>query len=242
MKILSLETSAKSASAAVVEDGNVLASCFQCTGLTHSRTLMPMVEAMLKNAELTLSQMDALAVAAGPGSFTGLRIGVSALKGLAWAADKPCLGVSTLEAMAHNLAHMDALLICAMDARRHQIYNAIFEARGGSLTRLCPDRAIALEEVREELRGDNRRKIVLGDGALLCYDDLSKNGISCELAPAALRWQNAVGVALAAQVAYARGEACTAQALRPVYLRISQAERERSARLQKQGEQNDIQI
>ncbi|MBQ5442671.1 MAG: tRNA (adenosine(37)-N6)-threonylcarbamoyltransferase complex dimerization subunit type 1 TsaB, partial [Oscillospiraceae bacterium] len=171
MKILSLETSAKSASAAVVEDGNVLASCFQCTGLTHSRTLMPMVEAMLKNAELTLSQMDALAVAAGPGSFTGLRIGVSALKGLAWAADKPCLGVSTLEAMAHNLAHMDALLICAMDARRHQIYNAIFEARGGSLTRLCPDRAIALEEVREELRGDNRRKIVLGDGALLCYDD-----------------------------------------------------------------------
>ncbi|MBQ2223633.1 MAG: tRNA (adenosine(37)-N6)-threonylcarbamoyltransferase complex dimerization subunit type 1 TsaB [Oscillospiraceae bacterium] len=238
MKILSLETSAKSASAAVVEDGNVLASCFQCTGLTHSRTLMPMVEAMLKNAELTLSQMDALAVAAGPGSFTGLRIGVSALKGLAWAADKPCLGVSTLEAMAHNLAHMDALLICAMDARRHQIYNAIFEARGGSLTRLCPDRAIALEEVREELRGDNRRKIVLGDGALLCYDDLSKNGISCELAPAALRWQNAVGVALAAQVAYARGEACTAQALRPVYLRISQAERERSARLQKQGEQN----
>ena len=238
MKILSLETSAKSASAAVVEDGNVLASCFQCTGLTHSRTLMPMVEAMLKNAELTLSQMDALAVAAGPGSFTGLRIGVSALKGLAWAADKPCLGVSTLEAMAHNLAHMDALLICAMDARRHQIYNAIFEARGGSLTRLCPDRAIALEEVREELRGDNRRKIVLGDGALLCYDDLSKNGISCELAPAALRWQNAVGVALAAQKAYARGEACTAQALRPVYLRISQAERERSARLQKQSEQN----
>ncbi|MBQ5566560.1 MAG: tRNA (adenosine(37)-N6)-threonylcarbamoyltransferase complex dimerization subunit type 1 TsaB, partial [Oscillospiraceae bacterium] len=209
MKILSLETSAKSASAAVVEDGNVLASCFQCTGLTHSRTLMPMVEAMLKNAELTLSQMDALAVAAGPGSFTGLRIGVSALKGLAWAADKPCLGVSTLEAMAHNLAHMDALLICAMDARRHQIYNAIFEARGGSLTRLCPDRAIALEEVREELRGDNRRKIVLGDGALLCYDDLSKNGISCELAPAALRWQNAVGVALAAQAAYAHGEACT---------------------------------
>jgi tRNA threonylcarbamoyladenosine biosynthesis protein TsaB len=92
--------------------------------------------------------------------------------------------------------------------------------------------------VREELRGDNRRKIVLGDGALLCHDDLSENGISCELAPAARRWQNAVGVALAAQAAYARGEACTAQALRPVYLRISQAERERSARLQKQGEQN----
>lgn len=238
MKILSLETSAKSVSAAVVEDGNILASCFQCTGLTHSRTLMPMVEAMLQNAELTLTDMDALAVAAGPGSFTGLRIGVSALKGLAWAADKPCLGVSTLDAMAHNLSHMDALLICAMDARRHQIYNALFEAHGGSLTRLCPDRAIALEDLRQELCGDTRRKIVLGDGALLCRDDLTRNGIACELAPAALRWQNAVGVALAAQEAYERGEACSAQALRPVYLRISQAERERSARLQRQVKQN----
>ena len=232
MKLLALETSAKSVSAAVVEDGGVLASCFQCTGLTHSRTLMPMVEAMLQNAELTLAELDALAVATGPGSFTGLRIGVSALKGLAWAADKPCLGVSTLEAMAYNLAHLDALLVCAMDARRHQIYNALFQAQGGALTRLCPDRAIALEDVREELRGDPRRKIVLGDGALLCYDDLSKNGVACELAPAALRWQNAVGVALAAQNAYARGEACSAQALRPAYLRISQAERERNAKLQ----------
>lgn len=231
MKILALETSAKSVSAAVVEDGAVRASCFSCTGLTHSRTLMPMVEAMLKNAELTLAQMDAVAVAAGPGSFTGLRIGVSAAKGLAWAADKPCIGVSTLEAMAQNLAHMDALLVCAMDARRNQVYNALFEAKDGVLTRVTADRAIEVRELAEELRGETRRMIVLGDGAVLCRDGLAAAGVSCALAPEALRWQNAVGVGLAAQGA----PLVSAQQLTPVYLRMSQAERERKARLGKEA-------
>lgn len=232
MKILALETSAKSVSAAVVEDGAVRASCFSCTGLTHSRTLMPMVEAMLKNAELSLDDMDAVAVAAGPGSFTGLRIGVSAAKGLAWAADKPCIGVSTLEAMAQNLAHTDALLICAMDARRNQVYNALFEAKGGTLTRLTDDRAIAVGELAGELRGETRRMIVLGDGAVLCHDGLRAAGIiNCALAPEALRWQNAVGVGLAAQGA----PLVSAQQLTPVYLRMSQAERERKARLEKEA-------
>ena len=168
MKILALETSAKSVSTAVVENGAPLAYAYQCTGLTHSRTLMPMVDAMLKNAELTLGDMDAVAVAAGPGSFTGLRIGIAAVKGLAWAADKPCFGVSTLEAMAQNLAHMDGLLVCAMDARRNQVYNALFEAKNGVLTRLMPDRAIAVTELAEELRGETRRLLVLGDGGRLC--------------------------------------------------------------------------
>lgn len=231
MKILALETSAKSVSAAVVEDGAVRASCFSCTGLTHSRTLMPMVEAMLKNAELTLAQMDAVAVAAGPGSFTGLRIGVSAAKGLAWAADKPCIGVSTLEAMAQNLAHVDALLVCAMDARRNQVYNALFEAKDGVLTRLTDDRAIEVRELAEELRGETRRMIVLGDGAVLCRDGLAAAGITCALAPEALRWQNAVGVGLAAQGA----PLVSAQQLTPVYLRMSQAERERKARLEREA-------
>lgn len=231
MKILALETSAKSVSAAVVEDGAVRASCFSCTGLTHSRTLMPMVEAMLKNAELTLAQMDAVAVAAGPGSFTGLRIGVSAAKGLAWAADKPCIGVSTLEAMAQNLAHVDALLVCAMDARRNQVYNALFEAKDGVLTRLTDDRAIEVRELAEELRGETRRMIVLGDGAVLCRDGLAAAGITCALAPEALRWQNAVGVGLAAQGA----PLVSVQQLTPVYLRMSQAERERKARLEREA-------
>lgn len=234
MKILALETSAKSVSTAVVEDGAVRASCFSCTGLTHSRTLMPMVEAMLKNAEMTLEQMDAVAVAAGPGSFTGLRIGVSAAKGLAWAADKPCIGVSTLEAMAQNLAHTDALLICAMDARRNQVYNALFKAKDGTLTRETSDRAIAVDELAEELRGETRRMIVLGDGAVLCRDGLAAAGIDCALAPETLRWQNAVGVGLAAQGA----PLVSAQQLTPAYLRMSQAERERKARLEKEATSN----
>jgi len=234
MRILALETSAKSVSAAVVEDGLVLASAFQCTALTHSRTLMPMVDAMLKNAELALPSVDLFAVSAGPGSFTGLRIGISALKGLAWTLDRPCVGVSTLEAMAQNLAHTDALLVGAMDARRSQVYNALFRAEGGVLTRLCPDRAIALEELCALLPA-GERTLVLGDGAQLAYDCFTARGIPCALAPAALRYQNAVGVALAAERAFARGEAVSAQALRPVYLRPSQAERERSARLQKEA-------
>ena len=224
MKILALETSAKSVSTAVVENGAPLAYAYQCTGLTHSRTLMPMVDAMLKNAELTLGDMDAVAVAAGPGSFTGLRIGIAAVKGLAWAADKPCFGVSTLEAMAQNLAHMDGLLVCAMDARRNQVYNALFEAKSGVLTRLTPDRAIAVAELAEELRGETRRLLVLGDGGRLCRD---------ELAPAQLLYQNAVGVGLAAE----HGTPVSAQELAPVYLRISQAERERNARLQQEATQ-----
>lgn len=229
MKILALETSAKSVSCAVVENGAPLASNYQCTGLTHSRTLLPMIDALLKNAELTLDSIDALAIAAGPGSFTGLRIGIAALKGLAWAADKPCLGVSTLEAMAENVAHLDGLIVGAMDARRSQVYNALFEAKGGALTRLTPDRAISLEALMEELSHEERPITVLGDGGTLAHRALTAQGISCTLAPAALLYQNAVGVGLAAERAYARGEAVSAQELLPVYLRPAQAERLRQA-------------
>ena len=229
MKILALETSAKSVSCAVTDSGSVLASAYQCTGLTHSRTLMPMVEDLLKNAELTLDEIDRIAIAAGPGSFTGLRIGIAAVKGLAWAADKPCCAVSTLEAMAQNVRHMDGLIIGAMDARRNQIYNALFEAKGGALTRLCADRAIGLDELCEELKGDSRRKIVLGDGGLLCFDYLTSRGIDCTLASAQLLYQNAVGVALAAE----QYEAVSAQELSPVYLRPAQAERLRNEQASK---------
>lgn len=239
MKILSLETSAKSASAAVTENGTVLASSYQCSGLTHSRTLMPMVEDMLRNAELKLSDMDAVAVAAGPGSFTGLRIGVAAAKGLAWAAEKPCCGVSTLEGMAENLRHLEnSLVICAMDARRSQIYNALFLAEGGELKRLTPDRAISLQELLQQLQHlhfeEDVSFVVLGDGAELCHGFLTENGIACRLAPPQLIRQNAVGVALAAERKAAAGELIPAHEFSPVYLRLSQAERERLARQQAQ--------
>ena len=229
MKVLALETSAKSVSCAVTDSGSVLASAYQCTGLTHSRTLMPMVEDLLKNAELTLDEIDRIAIAAGPGSFTGLRIGIAAVKGLAWAADKPCCAVSTLEAMAQNVRHMDGLIIGAMDARRNQIYNALFEAKDCALTRLCADRAIGLDELCEQLKGDSRRKVVLGDGGLLCFDYLTSHGVDCTLVPTQLLYQNAVGVALAAE----QYEAVSAQELSPVYLRPAQAERLRNEQASK---------
>lgn len=231
MKILALETSAKAVSTAVVENGAVLASAFQCSGLTHSRTLMPMVEDMLKNAELSLEDIGLVAVAAGPGSFTGLRIGVSAAKGLAWAKELPCCGVSTLEAMAQNLALAEGVIVCAMDARRNQVYNALFLAHGGSLTRLTEDRAIGLEELCEELRSETRPLYVLGDGGKLCHDALLSHGFKATLAPGGALQQNAVGVALAAQNA----PAVSAQELSISYLRISQAERERAARLKQEA-------
>ncbi len=230
MKILAIETSAKSVSAAVVENGVPLASAYQNMGLTHSRTLMPLVDGMLSAAGLRVQDMDLLAAANGPGSFTGLRIGVSALKGLAWALEKPCCGVSTLAAMARNLAHMEGLIICAMDARRNQVYNALFLAHDGVLTRQCPDRAIGLPELAEEIKNRPEPKFVVGDGAGLCYNHLLEQDVPCRMAPPQLVMQNAVGVALAAEEMAAAGQVTTARDLVPVYLRLSQAERERLAR------------
>ena len=229
MKLLALESSAKAASCAVLADGEILASAWQATGLTHSRTLLPMVEDMLRNCELTVQDMDAVAVAAGPGSFTGLRIGAAAVKGLAWAAEKPCVPVSTLEAMAWPLAHLEGNIVCAMDARRQQIYNAVFLAESGELTRLREDRAISLEDAAADLAELDGPMFIVGDGARLCFDFLREKNIPCQLAPGHLRLQSAVGVGLAAWRQWP-GAAVSAQELTPVYLRLSQAERERLER------------
>ncbi len=230
MKILALETSAKSVSTAISENGVILASAYQNTGLTHSRTLMPLVDGMLRSADLTVQDMDLIAVANGPGSFTGLRIGVSAAKGLAWTLDVPCCGVSTLLAMAQNLRHMDTEIVCAMDARRQQVYNAVFRAENGVLERRCEDRAISLEELYEELKNSDAPKIIVGDGAKLCYTYLLEKGLPCRLAPPQLIMQNASGVALAAQELAENDQTVSARDLVPVYLRLSQAERERLAK------------
>ena len=224
MRVLALETSARAVSAAVTEDGRVLCSGYQDTGLTHSRTLMPMVEAMLKNAGLTVRDCDAVAVAAGPGSFTGIRIGVSAAKGLAFGADRPCAAVSTLEAMARNVAHMEGLIICAMDARRSQVYNALFRSSGtGAPERLTEDRAIGLADLAAEVAAMEGPRIVLGDGAPLCLKALAERDIPCVAAPPQLIMQNAVSVALCAGEAALRGGLMDPQALSPVYLRPPQA-------------------
>ncbi|WP_295629828.1 tRNA (adenosine(37)-N6)-threonylcarbamoyltransferase complex dimerization subunit type 1 TsaB [uncultured Intestinimonas sp.] len=232
MKILALESSAVAASVAVSEDGALIAQSYQRSGLTHSRTLLPMCRDLLENCGLTLGEMDVVAVAAGPGSFTGLRIGVATAKGLAWPGDKPCAGVSTLEAMAWPLAHLEGDLCAVMDARRQQVYNARFQAEGGRLLRLCPDRAISIDELAAELLSREKTQILVGDGAELCYNELTKRGLPVRLAPPHLRWQSAWGVARAAEELARTGGLVTAAELAPVYHRLSQAERERLARQQ----------
>ena len=194
-----------------------------------------MAEQMLKNTDTRLADVDAIAVARGPGSFTGVRIGVSTAKGLAWGAQKPAIGVSTLEAMAyHGLAAGEGALVCAaMDARRSQIYNALFEIRGGKPVRLCEDRAISLAELGEELGKMQKSAFLVGDGAQLCYNTCLDMGIPAVLAPGNLVSQSAWGVAMAA---FGQTPA-PAEELLPVYLRLSQAERERQARLAAQAAQ-----
>lgn len=228
MLILAFESSARPASVALLRDGELLSQYSQCSQLTHSRTLLPMAEDMLKNTELSLDDVDLFAVAHGPGSFTGVRIGVSTVKGLAWAADKPCVGVSTLEAMAWHGAAVGGLICPVMDARRSQVYNALLEIRDGRPVRLTEDRPIALDELAAELRGQDRPAFLVGDGAAPTAAFLASVGIPHRLAPENLRWQSAWGVAMAA-LDKTPG---TADALLPVYLRLSQAERERQARLE----------
>ena len=231
MLILAFESSAKAASAALLKDGKLLSQYTQCSGLTHSRTLLPMGEDMLKNAELTLGDVDLLAVAHGPGSFTGIRIGVSMVKGLAWALDKPCVGVSTLEAMAwHGLA-AGGLVCPVMDARRSQVYNALFSIENGRPVRLTEDRPISLEELAQELQSYDWPAYLVGDGAEMSYAYLTDKGVDCVLAPENLRMQSAWGVAMAAK----DKEPGTADSLLPVYLRLSQAERERLERLEREA-------
>lgn len=233
MNILALESSAAACSAALSRDGSLLAQSFQCSGLTHSRTLLPVVNDLLKNCGQTLEDVDVIAVAAGPGSFTGLRIGAATAKGLAWAREIPCAPCSTLESMAWPLAHMeDCLIVCAMDARRKQVYNALFLARGDGLERTTPDRAISLAELGEELKKYQKMKIVVGDGAQLCYNTLREVIPDLALAPVHLRMQSAWGVARAAEKLAAAGGLVTAADLAPVYHRLSQAERERLEREQ----------
>ena len=231
MNILALESSATACSVALCRDGELVAQSFQNSGLTHSRTLLPMVHDLLKNCGESLDKVDVIAVAAGPGSFTGLRIGVATAKGLAWGEDKDCAPCSTLESMAWPLAHMEGeLIVCAMDARRDQVYNALFLAEGDKLRRLSPDRAISLEELGEELKNYNNSKIVVGDGAKLCYNILTEAGLTLKLAPRYLRMQCAWGVARAAEALAAQGALVKGRELEPVYHRLSQAERERLER------------
>ena len=230
MLTLAFESSAKAASVALCEDGRLISQVIQCSGLTHSRTLLPMAEDLLRNSETEMKQIDCFAVAQGPGSFTGIRIGIATVKGLAWAADKPCIGVSTLATMAWNGLAAGGLVCAVMDARRSEVYNALFRIENGRPVRLCPDRAISLSALTEELRERGEAPFLVGDGAELASAFFREQHLEHRVPPENLRWQNAWGVAMEA----AGKELCTSQELLPVYLRLSQAERERQARLSRE--------
>jgi len=228
--ILAFETSAKAASVALTENGKLLGEGYQNTGLTHSQTLMVMAEDTLKQCGKTAADVEAVAVAAGPGSFTGVRIGVAAAKGFAWGKEIPCYGVSTLEAMAQSLGVYEGLVYCCMDARRSQVYNAVFSAEGGVLSRVTEDRAIALSDLKEELKDAEKPVFLVGDGANLCYNTLKAEVPNLVLPPEHRVHQRAVGVAILAQRLADAGIAPSGGELTPNYLRLSQAEREKLER------------
>lgn len=231
MLICSADSSATPASVCLFEDDKIIAEYYLNTGFTHSQTLMAMLESVLKISGKRADDIDLYAVNSGPGSFTGVRIGVSAVKGMAYAQDKPCVEVSTLESMAYNFLGSHTIVCACMDARRKQVYHGLFRVDGDRIERLCEDKAIAIEELLSGL--PNGEEIILvGDGAELVYQSAEDPAV--KLAPPNLRYQRASSVALAAVETYNRGEVVSPAALMPRYLRLSQAERERNAKLNKE--------
>ena len=227
MLLLAFETSAKAASAALFADSTMLGEIYQNTGLTHSQTLLVMAQDLLKQCGKTAQKVTDVAVANGPGSFTGVRIGVAAAKGFAWGAELPCWGVSTLEAMALGLGIHQGYICPVMDARRSQVYNALFYVNHGQVQRVREDRAIALADLASELDSLEGPIYLVGDGSNLTYKTLSAQLPSLVMPAEHRMHQRASGVGLAALAMMARGETADAATLAPNYLRLSQAERER---------------
>lgn len=233
MKYLVLEGSAAAASCALLEDQKVLGEFFVNIPQTHSQTLLPMAESLLKTCGTAPGELDFFAVTRGPGSFTGLRIAIAAAKGLAMAAGKPCVGVSTLEGLARNLAGFEGTAAAVMDARCGQLYAGLFSLEGGEVIRAEEDCAVSIGELGEKLERIKKPVFLVGDGAELCYNKLMETksaGDRLRLAPPHLRYQRAAAVGAAALAAWIRGEALDAGELVPAYLRLPQAERELLAR------------
>lgn len=218
-----------------MEDGVLLGESFVNTRQTHSQTLLPMAEGLLRALGKKCSDFGVVAVANGPGSFTGVRIGVSCVKGIAMPGDIPCCGVSTLEAIAMPGRYYEGCVICAvMDARCGQVYNALFRADGGKLCRIAPDRALAVSELSLECEAYGEKLILFGDGAALCHETFRSWG--ARIAPPEIRYQRASSVALLAEEAAKAGKTVSVQELVPSYLRLPQAERELK---NKQKKEND---
>jgi tRNA threonylcarbamoyladenosine biosynthesis protein TsaB len=231
MKILSLDSTAIVSTVAITENEKLLAQFSINNGNTHSETLLPMIEACLKVLKLSVNDIDLFACSAGPGSFTGVRIGAATIKGIAFDKNKPCAPISSLEALAHNLLYAEGIVCPVMNARRSQLYNALFLCENGKLTRICEDRLISVFDLEEELRKYTDKKIYLcGDGYDIAKGAFTK--IETENTPLIHQYQNAYSVALCALEASKQDLLTTDIELSPVYLRASQAERERLERLE----------
>ncbi len=227
MIILGVDTSAVAAGAAIVKDGKLISETYINTGLTHSETLLTLIDSALNMADMSIDDVDSFAVSSGPGSFTGIRIGVSAVKGLCFAKNKPCFAVSTLEALA-NCADIDGFVICpVMDARCMQVYTALFEKTDGEIRRIADDAPKTLAELSEELTVIGKKVLLIGDGADISFKFLAEKGLDVRKFSEIFKFQHASGVAITAYRNYNRGEdAVSADNLIPSYLRLSQAERE----------------
>lgn len=223
MKILAAECSAVPCSCALMADGEIIASAFTSEKSTHSKTLLPMIEKMLREAKVNIGDIDGFAISAGPGSFTGVRIGISLIKGLS--GDKGCVGLSTLEVIAQNCKDENCVACAVMDARRNQVYNALFRFENGKATRLTEDRAISCEDLAKELKDNyqNKKILISGDGAD-CFSPFVAELQNIELAE--IRYQNAVCVAELAKTVFDAKKDISAKDLSPIYLRLPQAERE----------------
>ena len=231
MKILAFDSAAKVASVAVCEDEKPLAIYNIDNGLTQSELLLPMIENALKILSFDYSDIDIFATSTGPGSFTGVRIGTALLKGMAFARDAACISVSTLEAIAENACGLSGIIASVMDARRGEVYNALFSSDGKELTRLTPDRAISLLALAEELKDKSVPVYLVGDGYEIAKKKLSECGVETAETPKLLQNENAYSIAKIALRKYERGEILTDTEIMPTYLRLPQAERERLERL-----------
>ena len=238
MIILAFDSTAKAASVAVCDDEKLLALYNIDNGLTQSELLLPMAENILKSLKLSFSDVDLLACAVGPGSFTGVRIGVALVKGIAFGRNIPCVAVSTLDELAENLRGLNGIIVPCMDARRAQVYTATYRGKDGALEKLTEDRAIAISELAEELKAYDEPIYLSGDGYDVAKRGLTAAGVNVCDTPELLITENAYSIARIAKRKYDMGEHLTDLEIAPTYLRMPQAERERLERLAQENNKN----
>lgn len=236
MKILALDSSGLVASVAIVTEDGMLAEYTVNYKKTHSQTLLPMLNEIVKMVDIDMEEIDAIAVAAGPGSFTGLRIGSATAKGLGLALNKPIIAVPTMEGLSYNLYGTEQLICPLMDARRNQVYTGVYEFIGNQLGVVKEQTAMAIEELIEEINTLGREVIFLGDGTAVYREIIeAKTKVNYSFAPVHLSRQRAGAVGALGMELYKKEQYETAAMHEPIYLRVSQAERERAEKLQQQG-------